>query len=216
MTSRIIRARAIESIPSAPFTNFLFKDTRAAWIWLPIRLFVAYQWLTAGWSKLTGFSLELGSFGQPVEGGRWIFSSAGQLAMQGFVTGAVKKATGTHPVVQDWYAAFLQHIVLPNAGLFSYLIPFGELLVGLGLLLGILTGIAACFGCLMNLNYLLSGAISTNPMLAILGLLLILAWRIAGYIGLDRYVLPFLGTPWTGSLRRVVKQRAETASLAEG
>lgn len=68
----------------------------------------------------------------------------------------------------------------------------------------------------MNLNYLLSGAISTNPMLAILGLLLILAWRVAGYIGLDRYVLPFLGTPWTGSLRRIVKQRAETAALVEG
>jgi thiosulfate dehydrogenase [quinone] large subunit len=27
-------------------------------------------------------------------------------------------------------------------------------------------------------------------------ILLILAWRNAGYIGLDRWVLPALGTPW--------------------
>jgi thiosulfate dehydrogenase [quinone] large subunit len=25
---------------------------------------------------------------------------------------------------------------------------------------------------------------------------LILAWRVAGYYGLDRYLLPMLGTPW--------------------
>jgi thiosulfate dehydrogenase [quinone] large subunit len=25
---------------------------------------------------------------------------------------------------------------------------------------------------------------------------LMLAWRVAGYYGLDRYLLPLLGTPW--------------------
>jgi thiosulfate dehydrogenase [quinone] large subunit len=32
--------------------------------------------------------------------------------------------------------------------------------------------------------------------LALLGVLLILAWKNAGYVGLDRYLLPLLGTPW--------------------
>jgi thiosulfate dehydrogenase (quinone) large subunit len=32
--------------------------------------------------------------------------------------------------------------------------------------------------------------------------MLILAWRIAGYYGVDRYLLPLLGTPWTGSLAK--------------
>ena len=54
----------------------------------------------------------------------------------------------------------------------------------------------------MNFNYLLAGTVSTNPILGILGILLILAWRVAGYYGADRYLLPLLGTPWTGSLTR--------------
>lgn len=49
----------------------------------------------------------------------------------------------------------------------------------------------------MNMAFMLAGTTSTNPVLAMLGVLLILAWKNAGYIGLDRYLLPLLGTPWT-------------------
>jgi thiosulfate dehydrogenase [quinone] large subunit len=59
-----------------------------------------------------------------------------------------------------------------------------------------LTGIAAFFGVLMNTNFLLAGTISTNPILAIPAIFLILAWRNAGWIGLDRIALPLVGTPW--------------------
>ena len=58
-----------------------------------------------------------------------------------------------------------------------------------------LTGIAAGFGVLMNLNYLLAGTVSINPVLGMLGLFLVLAWRVAGLIGLDRWLLPILGLP---------------------
>ena len=122
--------------------------------------------------------------------------------MKGFAAGALAQATGAHPAVQDWYASFLQHIVIPNAAAFAYIITFGEILVGLGLLVGALTGIAAFFGLVMNLNYLLAGTVSTNPILGVLAILVILAWRIAGYYGVDRYLLPILGTPWTGSLTK--------------
>jgi thiosulfate dehydrogenase [quinone] large subunit len=121
----------------------------------------------------------------------------------------MKQAVGEHPGVQQWYAAFLNQIVLPNAVLFSYIITFGELLVGLGLILGALTGIAAFFGLVMNINYLFAGSISTNPILGIGALLLILAWRVAGTLGLDRYLLPLLGTPWTGSLQKIAPTAAK-------
>jgi thiosulfate dehydrogenase [quinone] large subunit len=48
----------------------------------------------------------------------------------------------------------------------------------------------------MNMAFMLAGSTSVNPVLAILGVLLILAWKNAGYIGFDRYLLPLLGTPW--------------------
>lgn len=80
--------------------------------------------------------------------------------------------------------------------LWSYFVAFGEALVGLGLIVGLFTGIAAFFGGLMNANYLMAGTVSTNPVLFFAGMMLILAWKNAGYLGIDRFLLPALGTPW--------------------
>jgi thiosulfate dehydrogenase [quinone] large subunit len=115
--------------------------------------------------------------------------------------------------VQGWYASFLQNFVLPNAGVWSFLITWGEVAVGLGLLVGALTGIAAGFGVLMNLNYLLAGTVSVNPILGVMGLSLILAWRVAGLIGLDRWLLPLLGLPWKpGTVFQLAPSAAQTRS----
>jgi thiosulfate dehydrogenase [quinone] large subunit len=195
-------------IPEPALARFLFGDTRFAWFWLIVRLYVGYEWLTAGWEKLSGVSINYDSFGQHVNGGAWVFNDNAGAAIQGFVKGAIAKANGPFPDVSGWYAWFLQHVVLPNSVTFAYIITFGELLVGLALILGFLTGIAAFFGVVMNVNYLLAGAVSTNPILAILGSLIMLAWRIAGYWGLDHWVLRWLGTPWSeGQLRRRLRNR---------
>ncbi|GCE20675.1 DoxX family protein [Dictyobacter kobayashii] len=192
-------------IAEPPIAKFLFADTRMAWLWLIVRLYVGYEWITAGWEKMTGHSIAIGSFGQST-GNPWVFSGHDGAAIKGFVAGALTQASGAHPAVQSWYAAFLQNVALPNAALFAYLVTFGEILVGLGLIFGALTGIAAFFGVFMNLNYILAGTVSTNPILGFLALFLILAWRIGGYYGVDRWLLPLLGTPWTGSLAKEEKQ----------
>lgn len=163
------------------FAKFLFADSRMAWLWLIIRVYVGWEWLLAGWGKLQN----------PV----WVGEKAG-VAVQGFLNGALAKTSGAHPDVQGWYAVFVKNVALPNAEIFSYLVSYGEVLVGVALILGIFTGIAAFFGSFMNLNFLFSGAVSLNPILLMLQLFLILAWRIAGYFGVDRWLLPKLGTPW--------------------
>lgn len=134
---------------------------------------------TAGWEK--------------VQSPAWGTSGT---VLKGFVAGALAKTAGPNPSVQGWYANFLHDFVLPNAGFFSFLVTWGEVAVGLGLLVGARTGIAAGFGVLMNLNYLLAGTVSINPVLGMFGLFLCFAWRVAGYIGLDRFLLPALGMPW--------------------
>lgn len=125
--------------------------------------------------------------------------------------GALAKTAGANPAVQGWYAYFLQHVVLPGAPVLSYMVTFGEILIGLGLIFGALTGIAAFFGVFMNLNFMLAGAVSINPVIGTLALFLVLAWRVAGYYGVDRYLLPLLGTPWTGSL---AKKRTSAVSVS--
>jgi uncharacterized membrane protein YphA (DoxX/SURF4 family) len=49
----------------------------------------------------------------------------------------------------------------------------------------------------MKMSYLLAGTVSVNPVLLMGAVLLVLAWRNAGWYGLDRWVLPALGTPWS-------------------
>lgn len=161
-----------------PLARFLFSDVRLSWLWLVLRIYVGYEWFSAGWAKLSN----------PV----WFGDKAG-VALTGFLNGALAKTAGEHPDVQGWYAGFLQNIVMPNAVLWSRFVVIGELLVGAALILGLFTGIAAFFGGFMNVNYLMAGTVSTNPMLFVVATWLVLAWKTAGWLGLDRWVLPRLG-----------------------
>jgi thiosulfate dehydrogenase (quinone) large subunit len=164
-----------------PYSHVAFNTTKLSWLWLIVRFYLAYTWIEAAWEK----------FQNPA----WVGSKAG-VAITGFVKGALAKTGGAHPDVQGWYASFLQWAILPHPVLWSHMIAWGELLVGIGLVLGALTGIAAFFGLFMNLNFLLAGTVSTNPILFVLSIFLVLAWKVGGYYGLDRWLLPLLGTPW--------------------
>jgi thiosulfate dehydrogenase [quinone] large subunit len=177
--SALIASTPQDEYPEPAISRFFLATAGASALWFVVRMNVGAQWLLAGWEK--------------VQDPAW--GTSGK-AITGFVKGALAKTGGAHPSVQGWYGSFLENVVLPNAGLWSFLITWGEVAVGLGLLLGALTGIAAGFGVLMNLNYLLAGTVSVNPILGVLGLFLVLAWRVAGLIGLDRWLLPLLGLPW--------------------
>ncbi len=181
LTEGLRRRRDVKRVEDPRIARALFGEVRWSWIWLPLRLYAGWQWLSAGWGKL----------GNPA----WTGTNAGA-ALSGFVQGALQKTTGDHPDVQGWYAAFLENVVLPNASFWSRLVVWGEILVGIGLILGIFVGIAAFFGGFMNMNYLLSGTVSTNPVLLAIAVLLVLAWKTAGWWGLDRWALDTLGTPW--------------------
>jgi thiosulfate dehydrogenase (quinone) large subunit len=164
------------------FTRYLFSNTRAGLFWLPVRIFLGFEWIEAGWHKLTGTG--------------WI---DGGTALLGYWQNAVKipEAPGRPPITFEWYRTFLQFLIDNNAHTwFAWLITLGEIAVGVGLLLGALTGIAAFFGALMNMSFLLAGSASVNPIMFTFAVGLMLAWKVAGYYGLDRYLLPMLGVPW--------------------
>lgn len=179
--SNRMQAPSVSGLSDSPVAQALFGDVRLAWIWLILRVYVGYEWLSAGWGKLHNPA--------------WVGSKAGT-ALTGFINGALTKASGAHPDVQEWYAGFLQNIVLPNIRTWSYVVSIGEFLVGVALILGIFTGIAAFFGSFMNVNYLMAGTVSTNPILFVIATWLVLAWKTAGWIGVDRWLLTALGTPW--------------------
>lgn len=166
------------------FVRFLFNNSRAGLVWLPIRLFLGFAWIEAGWHKLTG--------------GGWV---DGGTALAGFWKAAIAQPEGGRPpITYDWYRDFINVLLQGHHETwFAWVVVFGELAIGVGLILGILTGVAAFFGAFMNMSFLLAGSASTNPVMFTLAIGVMLAWRVAGYYGVDRWLLPMLGTPWAPS-----------------
>jgi thiosulfate dehydrogenase [quinone] large subunit len=183
MAAKFITAQGDVTLPDPPLAHTLFNTTKFAWLWAIVRIFLGYEWLTAGWHKLTG--------------GGWL---DGGTALQGFWTkaAAIPAAPAKPAITYDWYRAFIQ-FMLDNGwySWFAPLVAFGEFMIGVALIVGAFVGIAAFFGALMNWNFIMAGSASTNPMLLILGIVLILAWKVGGWYGLDRFLLPIVGTPWT-------------------
>ncbi|HEX4992690.1 MAG TPA: DoxX family protein, partial [Rubrobacteraceae bacterium] len=103
MSANVETGRA--EIPEPNITRFMFADTRMAPVWLILRLWLGYQWLLHAWGKWA-------------EGG-WVGEGAGG-GVTGYAQGAIAQTTGEYPQVTQWYASFLENVVVPNAALFSY------------------------------------------------------------------------------------------------
>jgi thiosulfate dehydrogenase [quinone] large subunit len=160
------------------FADWLFRSKAAGVLWLVARLWLGYEWLNAGYQKLWGS--EKAAF--------WYGGGAG---VKGFSTaGIAGSATGKGGASYGWWAGFLHNFVIPNSSWIAKLVTLSELAIGALLILGLFTGAAAFAGIGLNIIYMFSGSAGVNPAYAIVSLFLILAWRNAGYFGLDRFALP--------------------------
>lgn len=183
------------ALHTPPGVRWLFSSPAAGWLWLVVRGYVGWQWLRAGEQKLIGSGsigwVHSGTMhGKPVHAGDRLLGFW-QHAVAPPQPGAMSQ------VGYGWYRDFLRLLIAQHTqGWFAHLIAWGEFLTGVALLLGAFTAVAACCGALLNFNYMLAGSASLNPVLFLGAVLLVLAWRVAGIVGLDRWLLPLLGTPW--------------------
>ncbi len=187
-TNVMTRKGAVVEEPK--WVNTLLNNPRAGWLWLVLRVWLGWQWISAAEHKIFN--------------PKWV---EGGLALKGYWTGAIAiPETGRPPISFDWYRAFIQTLLDAEAYTwFAPLVAYGELLVGIALILGAFTGIAAFFGAFMNWNFMMAGTASSNPMLFAIAVALILAWKVSGYIGLDYYLLRWVGTPWQGASSKTTK-----------
>jgi thiosulfate dehydrogenase (quinone) large subunit len=164
-----------------PWARWLFRSRRASILWLVVRLWLGWQWFSAGWGKLTGAGF-----------GNWFTHATG---LQGFIAAANTsydhraQAFGHPEVNYGWYLHILNTFGA-HAQVFSRLVTISELVVGIGLLLGCLTGIAAVGGIALNILYITGGSAGPNGVFILFGVLLVAAWRVAGYLGADYFLLP--------------------------
>ena len=174
---------ARSSFPDPPIARLLFSSTRLAWLWLIVRVYLGWQWLSSGWGKI--YRRHVGQR---------------RVAQRLLDQCRLRSAKGKPPISYDWYRAFIQ-FMLDNGWYtwFAEVIMWGEFLIGLALIVGAFVGLAAFGGALLNWNFIMAGTASTNGFLFVLAIALMLAWKVAGWYGLDRWLLPLLGTPWTWS-----------------
>jgi thiosulfate dehydrogenase (quinone) large subunit len=157
-------------------------------LWLAVRLWLGYEWLHAGIDKVFGEGSAV-----------WVGPKAGA-AVAGFLKGAIAKSAladgfdpikTPHPAVNEWYATLARDLFLPNTAVFSYLVAYGEVLIGLALLIGIFTRFSAVMSVLLALALLMAGATSTLPQILTIGLALgIVGGQAIGYYGLDFFARP--------------------------
>jgi thiosulfate dehydrogenase [quinone] large subunit len=194
-----VTTRRGEVVRTPSFITTLFNHPLAGLIWLPIRVWLGWQWINASLHKF--------------ESPAWMQTGA---ALKGFWAGAVAiPATGSAPIQYDWYRTFLQFMLNTQAYIwFAKLVPVGEFLVGLTLILGVFTGFAALTGGFMNWNFGMAGSASVNPMFFGLSVLLVIAWKVAGYFGVDYYLVPWLGSLMNQKKERIVRSPFPSAEGA--
>lgn len=184
-------------IEEPKFLKMLLNDARFSILWLVVRVWLGWQWIDAASHKINNPA--------------WVETGD---ALKGFWTNAViVPETGRAPITFDWYRSFLQFLLDTNSYTwFAKLVAYGELLIGIALIIGAFVGVAAFFGALMNWNFMMAGSASSNPLLFVLALGLVLAWKIGGFIGLDYFLLNLVGTPWG---RNKFKEEPEKRQYAQ-
>jgi thiosulfate dehydrogenase (quinone) large subunit len=137
------------------------------WIFV-LRIFMGIELVRAGADKIIG-----GKFPYMLD-----------KVLTGFAT--------NNPV--EWYSSFLHAFAIPHHVAFGYMVEFGELLIGLALVSGLLATVASAFGVFMSLNlYLgtLAGPASAAPMLNLMFVFAYITFVLchAGrYLGLDAFL----------------------------
>jgi thiosulfate dehydrogenase [quinone] large subunit len=188
------RRRKPNVIQNSPLARTLFGDTRFAWLWLLVRVYLGWLWLDSGRQKLKDDA--------------WMDGGA---AVRAFWERSVHAPEQQRPpLAYDWYRDITQFML--DHEWYTWvgpLVAVSETLLGIALILGLATGASAFLGSFLNVNFMLAGTASTNPFLFVLAIVLMLAWRTAGWIGLDRWVLPIIGRPWS---REATRQEGTTTS----
>jgi thiosulfate dehydrogenase [quinone] large subunit len=136
----------------------------AALAWTAMRVWLGVMWIQAGSAKL------------------WGAEAAGFLHNNGAgVAGFAAHGTPAY----SWWGSFLHSFVVPNAGAIGVLVAVGEFAIGVALVAGLFTRIAARGSLALLFTYVMSGTASVCAFYAAIAIVILVMWRTASWIGAD-------------------------------
>jgi thiosulfate dehydrogenase [quinone] large subunit len=169
-TSRTVRT-SIDAIIGEPAkrTNLqvwesLKTSKLAALVWTAMRVWLGVMWIQAGSAKLWG-----------AEAAAFVHNNGAGVA--GFA------AHGTP--AYSWWGSFLHGFVVPNAGALGVLIAVAEFSIGVALVAGLFTRLAALGSLALLFTYVMSGTASVCAFYALFAIVILVMWRTSSWIGID-------------------------------
>jgi thiosulfate dehydrogenase [quinone] large subunit len=147
------------------------RDSKYASIaWLAVRVWIGIMWFQAGWSKVFG-----------AENPSFLHNNGAGVA--GFAGHGVP--------AYSWWGSIMHSFVVPNASWIAVIVAFGELAIGLGLVVGFLTRTAAIASLVLLLTYIMSGTAGVTGFYAFCALIVLATWRTSTWIGIDGVIAGF-------------------------
>jgi thiosulfate dehydrogenase [quinone] large subunit len=144
--------------------EWLRTSKAMAIVWTAARVWLGIMWMEAGVAKIFG-----------AENPAFLHNNGAGVA--GFA------AHGT--AAYSWWGSFLHSFVVPNAGAIGVLVAFGEFAIGVGLVLGLFTRVAALASLALLFTYVMSGTASVCAFYALFSIVILATWRTSSWIGVD-------------------------------
>jgi thiosulfate dehydrogenase [quinone] large subunit len=147
-----------------PVWEGLKSSKLAALVWTAMRVWLGVMWIQAGSAKI------------------WGAEAAGFLHNNGAgVAGFAAHGTPAY----SWWGSFLHGFVVPNAGALGVLIAVAEFSIGVALVAGLFTRVAALGSLALLFTYVMSGTASVCAFYALFAIVILVMWRTSSWIGID-------------------------------
>jgi thiosulfate dehydrogenase [quinone] large subunit len=132
--------------------------------WTAMRIWLGIMWIQAGVAKIWGAE-------NPA------FMHNGGSGVAGFA------AHGA--AAYSWWGSFLHSFVVPNSGWIGVVVAIAEFSIGVALVLGLFTPLAALGSLALLFTYVMSGTASVCAFYALFAVVILATWKTSSMFGID-------------------------------
>jgi thiosulfate dehydrogenase [quinone] large subunit len=151
--------------------QWLARSKVMAVAWTAMRIWLGVMWIQAGAAKLWG-----------AENPAFLHNNGSGVA--GFA------AHGA--AAYSWWGSFLHSFVVPNSGSIGVFVACAEFAIGIALVLGLFTPLAALGSLGLLFTYVMSGTASVCAFYALFAVVILATWRTSSWLGADGLIGGYL------------------------